>query len=278
MPCLYDAQFALDLIQNLSLQDNSTSLIVSPICITLALTLAYIGSAGNTRCEFQHRFKINDISEHQFLSRVSKFVESSNAEDALYNAWSQGYIDLKRNIREEYQKKLATLFGTSFKRLDFTNQQLAAKTINFDVSQHTNGKIKKVIFLLSTIYMRAPWYKNFGINDTKNKTFHLNSNTQRSIEMMHMGPTKIQDSCKYAENNLFRMLQLPYAKSSNSSVDSDDLFAFKKFSNLRFNILLPKKRFGLDSALQKMDAASFLGLLNTAYEASLIASSHRIHF
>ncbi|KAI6231477.1 Serine proteinase inhibitor [Aphelenchoides besseyi] len=239
MPCLYDAQFALDLIQNLSLQDNSTSLIVSPICITLALTLAYIGSAGNTRCEFQHRFKINDISEHQFLSRVSKFVESSNAEDALYNAWSQGYIDLKRNIREEYQKN---------------------------------------IFLLSTIYMRAPWYKNFGINDTKNKTFHLNSNTQRSIEMMHMGPTKIQDSCKYAENNLFRMLQLPYAKSSNSSVDSDDLFAFKKFSNLRFNILLPKKRFGLDSALQKMDAASFLGLLNTAYEASLIASSHRIHF
>lgn len=52
------AQFALDLVYQLS-SNATTSLIISPLSIVLALSLAYTGAGGETRREFQRRFGFN---------------------------------------------------------------------------------------------------------------------------------------------------------------------------------------------------------------------------
>ncbi|KAI6215741.1 SERPIN domain-containing protein [Aphelenchoides besseyi] len=267
-----DAQFALDLIQNLNLQNNATSFIVSPLSITLTLTLAYIGSGGETRREFQHRFKINDISEHQLLNRLSQYVELSNADNSLFNVWSQGYMPMDHFIREEYQQKLAKLFGIPFKRLDFGDQELAAKTINYDVSQQTNGKINRIInsnsinpqntLLLSALYFNAFWTDKFTWSE--NKPFHLNSKTQRTVEMMHLKTNPTEHDALYSENELFRVLQLPYTtlQIPTTNLSSSPWKTKRRMPSFYFNVFLPKDRFGLDSALAKMNAESLHGLLN----------------
>jgi serine protease inhibitor len=52
------AQFALDLVYQLS-SNATTSLIVSPLSLVLALSMAYLGAGGETRREFQKRFDLN---------------------------------------------------------------------------------------------------------------------------------------------------------------------------------------------------------------------------
>jgi serine protease inhibitor len=62
------AQFALDLVHEL-FPNATTSVVVSPLSIILALSLAYVGAAGDTRKEFQQRFGVNGVILliHNFL-------------------------------------------------------------------------------------------------------------------------------------------------------------------------------------------------------------------
>lgn len=73
---------------------------------------------------------------------------------------------------------------------------------------------------------------------------------RRQIDVMYLETGQLSKGCKYAENDKFKLLQLPYADKS-----TDEL------SDVYFNVFLPGERFGLNSALRNSSAKSMSELI-----------------
>jgi hypothetical protein len=69
------------------------------------------------------------------------------------------------------------------------------------------------------------------------------------------------DEISHGQNEHFEIVRLPYLKKCT------ERSCMKQASGFYFNILIPRKRFGLAEALQKLDATALNGLFSgTGYK------------
>ena len=105
--------------------------------------------------------------------------------------------------------------------------------------------------------LKAEWYNKFSGSSCM--PFYVNSTSQRQVNMMYLETGHLSRGCKYAEDDLFRMIQLPYADKS-----TDEL------PGVYFNVIMPRERFGLDSALKDLSAKTRSGLFEKLEGRNLI--------
>ncbi len=255
---------------------------VSPLSISMALTMTYNGAKSETKDAMAKTLELSDMpvddvndsyaSLMELLTHLDPDVTFEIANSIWYR---QGY-----EIEKDFIDINHSCFHALVRNLDFSAPD-AADIINAWVDENTSGKIKEVVskpidplmvmFLINAIYFYGDWTVPFKAKDTDDDKFTLLDGSTASCKMMHK-----EQSLSYFANDDFQAVSLPYGDKVFSmtvilpkpEVYIDKLTAMLNndnwnswllnFSNQRGSLYLPK--FKLEYALSLVDALKAMGM------------------
>ena len=227
--------FALDLYGQL--RSRAGNLFFSPLSLSLALAMTYVGAQGQTAEQMATvlHFPANQEQMHQAFAAMSKdLLDHKEKKYQLHIAnalWGQkGY-----HFRDAFLQTTKTYYGAGLNEVDFrTAAEEARQTINAWVEEQTKEKIKDLIppgaldaltrlVLTNAIYFKGDWVLPFKKEQTKDEAFKVSATQQVTVPMMQQTAF-----FNYLDGEGFQALELPYVGDTLSMV-----------------VLLPKKIDGL---------------------------------
>jgi len=224
--------FAFDLYQ--ALRGREGSLFFSPLSVSAALAMTYLGAAGRTAEQMADTFHWDaggkDLAQafHDLiavLDRDEAAADPDSADEALTldiaNAmWGQeGFPFL-----EAFADLLESAYGAPLDRLDFVNDpEGAADEINDWVDEATRGLIRRAVspddfhdltrfVLANAIYFNGSWEHAFNEDATRTDTFHL---PDGDVDARLMRQT---NRFRYGETDDYQVLELPYTGGASMVV------------------------------------------------------------
>ncbi|CAJ0588938.1 unnamed protein product [Cylicocyclus nassatus] len=229
----------------------SQQMVVSPLSVIFALAMVQLGAKGRTKAQINQLISngADDSAIVNFYSDLSKNITkySNGAQAEIANGF---FLDKKFSIKDDYASTITKRYAAKIEALTFGQPEKAAKVIDDFVSTTTEGKIKNIInedalngacsLIVNAVYFKADWQNKFDIYDTRREIFYHSEKKQEMIKFM----TQDDEYRLYAENNDVQLLSLPYKDKSYA-----------------FNILLPKKRFGLEDLRTQLNGLMIRNLL-----------------
>ncbi|CAJ0588935.1 unnamed protein product [Cylicocyclus nassatus] len=229
----------------------SEQMVVSPLSVIFALAMVQLGAKGRTKTQINRLISngAGDDDIVKFYSDLSKNITnySDGAQAKIANGF---FLDKKFSIKDDYASALVKKYAAKIEALDFGQAKKTAKVIDDFVKATTEGKIKNFItedavggalsLIVNAVYFKADWWNKFSRQYTRKDIFYHSKTNKREIEFMNEYKERL-----YAENNDVMVLSLPYKDKSYA-----------------FNILLPKKRFGLKDLRTRLNGLVIRNLLS----------------
>src|SRR5690554_3067075 len=234
-----DNAFTFDLLtealSDLSDQENA---MVSPLSVTMALSMTANGAEGATQGTIYKTLR-SDGYEPSFLNEYyKKLITTLPALDPKVK------LDIANSIwyKEGFQVVPAFLetnenfYQATARALNF-NDPAATKIINDWVNEKTKGKIPTIVdkidqdmrmYLINAIYFKGAWSKPFKKDRTQNMEFHSPSGSVQAPFMQSEG------SYSVLENADFQAIEIPYGDTTYS------MYAFLPAQEISPKILLNK--------------------------------------
>ena len=219
-----DNSFALDLFKATYKHEDKDNIFVSPLSVSMALSMTLNGAKGATLEEMKEalraqNYPIDDINEYnKSLKKALTEVDKSTEFTIANSIWYRNNITVKNDFITVNKDN----YDAEIKVLDFSSPD-AVKQINGWCAKQTNNKIDKIIeaipgdalmYLINAIYFKGIWVSMFDKKDTyKEDFFSENINGFQKVNMMHQ--TKAFD---YFEDEYCRYLRLPYGNKAFSMV------------------------------------------------------------
>ena len=216
-----NAKFGFKLLAELYNQNPRTNVFISPLSISIALTMTYNGAAGETKQEMAKALEIEGMdlqAVNQANVELRENLESTDPqiELAIANSiWLRNTFEPKPDFLDRNDR----FFGAKIASLDFDDPQ-ALDTINQWANINTQGKIKQILnkieprevmFLINAVYFKGGWKGKFDASKTQEGVFHLLDGSEKQVPMMF-------HTCNYsylwAEG--FRAVGLPYGRGRMS--------------------------------------------------------------
>ncbi len=219
------------------------NVIVSPYSAGVALSMLEVGAEGETKVEFDDAlngtfYKSEDLGGNDKLT-----VESANS------IW----ISNDFSVRNRYVETMEMDFDAYIGNRDFSDPA-TAREINNWCSEHTNGKIEKIVeeinpstvmMLVNALYFNGSWVKAFNPELTRDDVFK-GADGEVTVPMMFM-----KDKFNYAEFQGFQIVELPYEGGdyamyivlppAGMSVDATVPFLGEGIYNMAMKQLAPKQ-------------------------------------
>uniref|UniRef100_A0A8D2AXY9 Serpin domain-containing protein n=1 Tax=Sciurus vulgaris TaxID=55149 RepID=A0A8D2AXY9_SCIVU len=228
-----NAKFTLDLLPHLG--EAAGNVFYSPVSITSALAMLYLGAKGNTARQIEkvgvgspRALLIIKLAMHELLLIPSFFLHFS----------------------KEYLDGLKKFYLANVESLDFRNApEESRKKINSWVESQTNGKIKDlfpsdtlgadtVLVLVNAVYFKGQWDHAFNKEHTTEAKFQLNKNVSKSVQMMRKSS---YFHFALLEDVQAKILEIPY-----------------KGKDLSMIVLLPNEADGLQKLEDKLTAEKLM--------------------
>ena len=205
------SDFSFDVFQELA--NSQENLFISPYSLSTALTMAYVGSDGETREEMKTvlNLEYDDILElKKDVLHLKHHLEtvSEEAEVSIANA-----LFLKQGIPflDSYIES-----GKNYFEAELDNLPQTGEPINQWVEEKTREKIDEIIdsgpidplviaYLVNAIYFQADWNLEFDENLTRTRPFYFN-NESFDVEMMEN-----KDDYRYLVNDDIEAIKLDYS-------------------------------------------------------------------
>ena len=206
-------QFGLQLFQRL--YQTNKNLFISPLSISIALTMTLNGATGDTQQEMKKALALSDLDLETINSdfgNLQKSLQLNSSRIKLQIANSLwGREDLV--FDSDFLQTNRDYFNATLQSVNFKNQQ-SIIDINQWVKDRTSGKIDRVIsqvepetilFLINAVYFKGNWTKAFNPKKTTKRKFFLIDGSQRTVDMM-------SQSGRYLtyKNSDFQAIRLPY--------------------------------------------------------------------
>ena len=172
-----NTKFGFKLLQDLRERDPERNIFISPLSISIALTMTYNGAVGETERAMAEVLEI-DALDLSTINNSNKALRDSlenpdpKVQISIANSiWSRQGIDFNADFLERNR----VFFGAEIASLDFDSPQAIA-TINDWVNTNTNGKIEKIVdrinpqtllFLINAIYFKGNWQDEFDKSMTR---------------------------------------------------------------------------------------------------------------
>ena len=275
--------FGFKLLHGLRERETTPNIFISPLSISIALTMTYNGAVGQTERAMAEALEIDGL-DLATINNSNKALWNSlenadpNVEISIANSlWSRQGTVLNPNFLERNR----TFFEAEIASLDFSDPQ-AIKTINQWVGTNTNGKIKKIVheirpvtvlFLINAIYFKGNWQDEFDTSLTRPGVFQLSDGTQKQVQMMQRegggmypyfrGAHFEAVSLPYGDGRLSMYIFLP-TTNSNLNEFLEGLNTEKwirwlsQFQNRKLKVMLP--RFKLEYEATLNDTLEALGM------------------
>ncbi|KAL6744522.1 hypothetical protein Aduo_017448 [Ancylostoma duodenale] len=244
-----ETDFGLNMLRQSPINEQ---LVVSPISVIFALAMVQAGAKGKTKSQINQVISNGATDEAiiEFYSNLAKktLKASNGVQTRIANAF---FMDKKYTIEKQYADTITQNYSAKVEALDFGQPKQAAKTIDAFVSDNTAGKIKNLItedtvkdafsLIINAVYFTAKWEYEFSKDSTSNKTFYSTENAKKEIEFLN----EYREHRYYTEDQDMQVLSLRYRDTSYA-----------------FNIILPKKRFGLDTLRNILNGAGIQKVLS----------------
>ena len=210
-----NTQFGFKLLHDLREQEAGQNIFISPLSISIALTMTYNGAVGETERAMAEVLEI-DALDLSTINNSNKALRNSlenpdpKVEISIANSiWSRQGVDFNLDFLDRNR----VFFGAEVASLDFSSPQATA-TINEWVNTNTNGKIKKIVgridpeillFLINAIYFKGNWQDKFDKSMTRPGVFHLANGSEKQVQMMRR-----KGKYPYFRGENFEATSLPY--------------------------------------------------------------------
>jgi len=234
--------FGLDLFAEvLDVAEAGKNVMISPLSVSLALSMTYNGAAGDTRRAFEQTLRMPDLSRDQINQYNKELVTALLAHDPKVtmeianSIWYRDDFEILAGFIERNQ----TWYDAEVNPSDFDDPATLAK-INGWVDKKTHNKIEKIIdqinpesfmFLINAIYFKGAWEYEFDKKKTSDMDFYLEDGTTVSVPMMNQ-----EIDLNMFTHERFVSAELPYGKGNWS------MFVF-----------LPAENYGIEDVVGLMD-------------------------
>ncbi len=228
------------LLKNLSADRKTENVLVSPLSVSTALSMAESGAAGATQSEMARLLGTDKMSDEARGQAQSALADSlRNPPGIKLSVANSLWIDQSFNLKPDFQARSQKTFGATLETLDF-EVPASVTRINDWVKLQTGGKIDEIIeklnvddraVLVNAVYFRGDWFDEFNKELTANETF---STPARAVQVPLM---RSASEFRYTDNEKFQMVALPY-----------------KGQQMAFYIVLPRAKTGLNALIQTLDA------------------------
>ena len=276
-----NTRFGFKLLQDLRERDSGANIFISPLSISIALTMTHNGAVGETEHAMAEVLEIEgldrDAVNHSNAAlRNSLEDPDPKVEISIANSiWSRQGVEFNPDFLERNR----VFFGAEVASLDFSAPE-ATEIINEWVNTNTNGKIEKIVdrispqtllFLINAIYFKGNWQDEFDKSQTRPGIFHLSDGNEKRVEMMRR-----EGEYLYFRGENFEATILPYGdgrlgmyiflpnRDSNLNKFLGNLNAgnwgdwISQFQDRRHDMMLP--RFKLEYEVSLNDTLEALGM------------------
>jgi len=242
---------------------------ISPLSISMALTMTYNGANGETKEAMAKTLELSDMSidnvndSYAGLIELLTHLDPDVTFEIANSIWfRQGY-----EIEKEFIDINHSCFHAQVRNLNFSAPD-AADIINAWVDDNTSGKIKEIVskpidplmvmFLINAIYFYGDWTYPFKAKDTQDDEFTLLDDAKTSCKMMHK-----EQSLSYFENSDFQAVNLPYG---------DKVFSM--------TVILPKPEIHIDKLTSMLNNDSWENWLSnfTKQNGSLYLPKFKLEY
>ncbi len=208
--------FAARMTKQLLQESGEANVVISPLSVTLALSLALNGAGGATKQEILHMLGSDKISM-EALNQGSEVLT-----DLLEHGDPQVDVEIANTLwarkgtqlLETYADQIKQSYDAKVSELDFDDKD-AASTINKWVRKQTHDRIDKmvnpdtlrssVMVLMNAIYFNGSWAEPFEESATRDAQFHLADGTDVTVPMMRQ-----RTALTYKQSKQFKAVRLPY--------------------------------------------------------------------
>ena len=210
-----NTKFGFKLLQDLREREPGGNIFISPLSISIALTMTYNGAVGETERAMAEVLEIDEldldtVNHSNAALRNSLENPDPKVEISIANSiWSRQGIEFNPDFLERNQ----LFFGAEVATLDFSAPQTTG-IINEWVDTNTNGKIEKIVdridpqtllFLINAIYFKGNWQDEFDKSQTRPGIFHLSDGSEKQVQMMRR-----EGEYPYFRGKHFEAAGLPY--------------------------------------------------------------------
>jgi len=234
--------FSRQLYKKIVAAKPDKNIIFSPVSIALALALVENGAAGETQAEFKKL-----LSPQNQTSEISHFYESlqktqQSSDENIKLTIANGLFASEDLIfKPEYLKRAKNCYNAEVDKVNFKKTAEALRKINGWVANATADRIPELLspdaidentksVLTNAIYFKAPWDEKFEVL-TDPIDFYKFGRDNEKQRVPFMGRVA---KFKYAADADVQYVKIPFSE--------------EKFY---FNIMLPKKRDGIQAVEQK---------------------------
>ncbi|XP_069770315.1 leukocyte elastase inhibitor-like isoform X2 [Narcine bancroftii] len=219
--------FASALFTKLNEENKIGNMFMSPLSISVALGMLYLGAKGNTAVEMAKVLHFD--TETDVHASFRELMSHINQHDAPYllRLANRLYGEETYDFLKEFQELSWKYYEAKLTPVSFLKQPEAARNdINTFVENKTEGKIQNllsvnsvgpatVLVLVNAIYFKGKWEKKFDEKNTYVTPFKLNKRETKSVKMMFQ-----DDDFKigYIEELKTSVLELPYEQEELSMI------------------------------------------------------------
>ncbi|MDR2916602.1 MAG: serpin family protein [Tannerella sp.] len=219
-----DNSFALDLFRTTYNSDDKENVFVSPLSVSMALSMTLNGAKGATLEKMMYalranKYSLDDINEYnKDLKEALINVDKSTSLTIANSIWYRNDVSVKNDFISVNKNH----YNAEIKALDFGSPD-AVKQINNWCAKQTNDKIQEIVekipkealmYLINAVYFKGIWVSKFDKNKTTKEDFYTENNISTGkVNMMHQ-----TGSFDYYSDEYCRYLKLPYGNNAFSMI------------------------------------------------------------
>ena len=229
--------------------------LLSPLSITLALSMTANGAAGDTLAELEALLgaEVDALNENAGSLLADYLALEGSTESAIANSL---WMDDSLAAGEGFLDRCTAFYRAEVYQADLPTEE-TRDAVNDWIGQVTRGMIPRMLqdppredaalLLVNALYMKNTWEEEFDANDTHPRTFTAADGTETELDFLHNG---VRRERYFAAEDAAGVV-LPY----------DD-------GRLGFIAVLPDGE--LDPWLEGLDGETFSQLLAAAEETEVV--------
>ena len=213
-----DQQFSYELFSKSVSYGSGENVLISPLSVSMALSMALNGAQGETFESMKSTLKFNDMAMEEInegFRSITDLLTDLDPEVMFLVAnsiWFREGLPVKENFLTQVKES----FGATSESMDFTQSQ-SIDRINDWVSDNTKGMIDSIIeeieddmvmFLINAIYFKGDWLSKFDVDRTERADFFLENGNSKTVDMMSQNGR----FASYFSDEV-HMVELPYGDS-----------------------------------------------------------------
>lgn len=235
-----NTKFAFSLFRELLVEDRNKNIFISPLSISMALTMTYNGAEGTTREAMTKTLNFGSMSLEEVNQEYSNLIGSLENADQSVKIMIGNSVWMKKEfepiVNSSFLDRVKTSYNGDIFTRDFGDAQ-TVNEINGWVVERTEGKIQEIIqkldpnlvmLLINAIYFKGEWMTKFDEEETQSQDFFLSEGNTVKVDMM-----STSGNFSYYSGKNCQVVRLPYGRDKiamyiflpNESVPLDSFIA-----------------------------------------------------